>query len=113
MKETITLCDVCKEKVARAKCCLCKNDVCGTCGKMFFIEKASSLTEYLFDVKLTRIREEEKKNLNIVCSICSEKFGKMLEDLEKVKPKEKKNLTLKILKFMKENTQSIVTANKL
>lgn len=114
MKEMTTLCDVCKEKVAKAKCCLCKNDVCMGCARMFGIGKESSFTrEFIFDVRLWKTTEEEKKVINIICMNCLRNLYERIDRFGKTNPRNKKIFNLKVLKFFKENLESIVVADKL
>ncbi len=84
MKKEVNICDNCKERVTKLKCCLCNNDVCSNCSEKEILG--------LFD--------------GLVCNSCNEKLnncGIEEEDFWKDFIKNNKDIKEKIMDYIKRN----------
>lgn len=84
MKKEVNICDKCKDRIAKQKCCLCDSDVCKECSEM----------------ELIGIFED------IVCTSCSKKLddcGMEGEEFWKGFIKNNKGVKEKIMEYIKRN----------
>ncbi len=84
MKKEVNICDKCKDRIAKQKCCLCNSDVCKECSEKELIG--------LFD--------------DVVCVSCSKKLDDCgIEDEEFWKGfiKSNKDVKEKIMEYVKRN----------
>lgn len=110
MRKTVTVCDVCGNNIAVVKCSLCKNDVCRDCSRIPYFYQPTSSSEFIkLNVSAFSSMNEAEKKVNI-CKKCASSIE---ETVRKAKAKIDNDTLVRILKYIRDELQSFVSAEEI
>jgi len=114
MKQTVEICDNCKEGIARTKCHICNKDICDGCGKVVYFEQVN-IYDYFMAIRKANITKNTRSQNEFltVCNECEQKINHFIKGFFLMKNPERKILMAEVIDLLMKRLPEIVIADKI